>query len=94
MLSNVPSLLALLHLAAERIILKDLGITCFTMQHVDKYGIGRVMEMTMDQLHGRPIHCSYDIGDPLPSSFCAASTREKRSCSMLRLAIVLLHSGG
>jgi hypothetical protein len=43
-------------------ILKDLGITCFTMQHVDKYGIGRVMEMTMDQLHGRPIHCSYDIG--------------------------------
>lgn len=32
------------------------------MQHVDKYGIGRVMEMTMDQLHGRPIHCSYDIG--------------------------------
>lgn len=47
--------------AAERIILKDLGITCFSMQHVDKYGIGRVMEMTMDHLHGRPIHCSYDI---------------------------------
>jgi hypothetical protein len=28
--------------SAERVILKDLGITCFTMQHVDKYGIGRV----------------------------------------------------
>jgi hypothetical protein len=22
----------------------------------------QVMEMTMDQLHGRPLHCSYDIG--------------------------------
>jgi len=47
--------------AAERVILKDMGITCFTMQHVDKYGIGRVMEMTLDHLAGRPLHCSYDI---------------------------------
>lgn len=31
------------------------------MQHVDKYGIGRVMEMTMEHLKGRPLHCSYDI---------------------------------
>lgn len=31
------------------------------MQHVDKYGIGRVMEMTLDHLKGRPLHCSYDI---------------------------------
>jgi arginase len=38
---------------AERIILRELGITCFTMQHVDRYGIGGVMERTLDQLHGR-----------------------------------------
>lgn len=54
----------------ERNMLRDLKITCFTMQHVDKYGIGKVMEMTLDKLcpDGKtPLHCSYDIDavDPI-----------------------------
>lgn len=45
----------------ERSILKKYQIKAFTMQHVDKYGIGKVMEMVTDHLKGRPLHMSYDI---------------------------------
>jgi len=63
--------------AAERIVLKELGITCYSMQHVDKYGIGGVMERTLDQLHGRPLHCSYDIDavDPLHAPSTGTTVR-------------------
>ncbi|EKX54017.1 hypothetical protein GUITHDRAFT_84137, partial [Guillardia theta CCMP2712] len=62
---------------AERKILKDLGITCFTMQHVDRYGIAGVMERTFDQLYGRPLHCSYDIDavDPLHAPSTGTAVR-------------------
>ncbi|KAJ1496519.1 arginase [Baffinella frigidus] len=62
---------------AERMILKELGITCFTMQHVDRYGIGGVMERTLDQLHGRPLHCSYDVDavDPLHAPSTGTAVR-------------------
>ena len=48
----------------ERRVLRELGIKAFTMQHIDAFGIGKVMEMALDQLAGevaRPIHLSYDI---------------------------------
>lgn len=45
----------------ERRILKELNIQAFTMYHVDKYGIGKVMEMLLDHLGDRPLHMSYDI---------------------------------
>jgi arginase len=56
--------------AGERALLKEMGICAFTMQHVDKYGIGKIMEMTLDRLckDGKtPLHCSYDIDavDPM-----------------------------
>jgi len=62
---------------AERVILRDLGITCYTMQHVDRYGIGGVMERTLEQLHGRPLHCSYDIDgvDPLHAPSTGTTVR-------------------
>ena len=34
----------------EKKLLRELGITAYTMQHIDKFGIGKVMEMTLDQL--------------------------------------------
>lgn len=45
-------------------MLRRLNIKAFTMQHVDRYGIGKVMEMTLDHLMDRkqrPLHLSYDI---------------------------------
>lgn len=45
----------------ERELLKKLKIQAFTMYHVDKYGIGKVMEMILDRQNGRPLHASYDI---------------------------------
>ena len=48
----------------ERRILKENGIKAFSMHEVDKYGIGRVVEMALDHVNpGRklPIHLSFDI---------------------------------
>ena len=51
--------------ANERVILREKGIKSFTMFEVDKYGIGGVMEQTLDYLlekdPDRPLHLSYDI---------------------------------
>lgn len=55
----------------EREVLREKGIKVFTMFDVDKYGIGGVMEQTLDYLlkddKDRPIHLSYDIDavDPI-----------------------------
>lgn len=57
----------------ERKILKDNNIKCFSMHHVDKYGIGRVVDMALDHLNGnsgrrdRPIHLSFDVDGLDPS---------------------------
>eukprot|EP00455_Lapot_gusevi_P002333 TRINITY_DN1091_c0_g1_i3.p1 TRINITY_DN1091_c0_g1~~TRINITY_DN1091_c0_g1_i3.p1 ORF type:complete len:354 (+),score=111.54 TRINITY_DN1091_c0_g1_i3:74-1063(+) len=56
--------------APEKIRLRELGIKAFSMQHIDKYGIGKVMEMSLDYLCGkqsRPLHLSVDIDsvDPI-----------------------------
>ncbi|XP_053476223.1 arginase-2, mitochondrial isoform X2 [Ictalurus furcatus] len=48
----------------EHVILKSLGIQCFTMRDIDRLGMQRVMEVTLDHLLARkrrPIHLSFDI---------------------------------
>ncbi|PKI83754.1 arginase [Malassezia vespertilionis] len=51
----------------ERKILKDLNIKVFSMHHVDKYGIGKVVDMALDHINNntnrrdRPIHLSFDV---------------------------------
>ncbi|CAO1615148.1 unnamed protein product [Sympodiomycopsis kandeliae] len=65
---------------AEMKIFQDYNIKYFSMYHVDKYGIGKVVDMAMDFLNGgtanrnRPIHLTYDIDalDPTiaPSTGC------------------------
>jgi arginase len=48
--------------AGEKHILKSLGIKVFTMHDVDKYGIGRIMEMVHAYIGAhRPIHLSFDV---------------------------------
>lgn len=41
--------------------IRRLGIKTFTMQHVDRFGIGKVMEMALEHLGDVPLHLSYDI---------------------------------
>ncbi|KAG9292683.1 hypothetical protein G9A89_008270 [Geosiphon pyriformis] len=48
----------------EKKILKDLGIAAYSMHEIDKYGIGKVMEMVLDRVNpkrDRPIHLSFDV---------------------------------
>lgn len=48
----------------EHYILKNLGIQYFSMRDIDRMGIQRVMEVTLDHLLARkqrPIHLSFDI---------------------------------
>ena len=48
--------------AGEVKALRALDVACYTMSHVDRFGIGRVMEMALDQLGGdEPVHMSFDI---------------------------------
>lgn len=56
--------------AGEKAFIRALGIKAYTMHEVDKYGIGKVMEMVLDHLmdrNERPLHLSFDIDavDPL-----------------------------
>ncbi|XP_070775843.1 arginase-2, mitochondrial isoform X3 [Enoplosus armatus] len=58
-------------------ILKTLGIQYFTMRDIDRLGIQRVMEVTLDHLLARkqrPIHLSYDIDAFDPSLAPATGT--------------------
>ncbi|XP_008311803.1 arginase-2, mitochondrial [Cynoglossus semilaevis] len=61
----------------EHHILKDLGIQYFTMRDIDRLGIQRVMEATLDHLLARkqrPIHLSFDIDAFDPSLAPATGT--------------------
>ncbi|KAI3628274.1 CAR1 [Malassezia furfur] len=57
----------------ERKILKEHNIKVFSMHHIDKYGIGKVVEMALDHVNNgtsrrdRPIHLSFDVDAMDPS---------------------------
>jgi len=55
---------------AERQIIKENGIKAFSIHEVDRYGIGKVMEMALDHINpgrNRPIHLSFDVDALDPS---------------------------
>src|SRR5262245_7677136 len=55
---------------AEKRILKENNIRAFSMHEVDKYGIGKVVEMALDHVNperNRPIHLSFDVDALDPS---------------------------
>mmetsp|Transcript_28710 Transcript_28710/g.46431 ORF Transcript_28710/g.46431 Transcript_28710/m.46431 type:complete len:334 (+) Transcript_28710:256-1257(+) len=61
----------------ERHFIRSLGIKTFTMQDVDRYGIGKVMEETVKHLRlpngePRPLHLSFDI-DAVDPEFAKAT---------------------
>jgi arginase len=46
----------------EKALLREHGIKAFSMHHIDKYGIGRVMEMALGHIgNDTPIHLSFDV---------------------------------
>ncbi|OCF40716.1 arginase [Kwoniella heveanensis CBS 569] len=48
----------------EKKILRENGIKAYTMHHVDKYGIGKVVEMALDYVNPnreKPVHLSFDV---------------------------------
>ncbi|KAF4615206.1 hypothetical protein D9613_003196 [Agrocybe pediades] len=50
--------------AGEKKILRDNNIKAFSMHEVDKYGIGKVVEMALDHVNpnrDKPIHLSFDV---------------------------------
>jgi arginase len=61
----------------EKKLIKDMNVLAFTMRDIDKHGIGKVMEMTMDHLCGRksrPLHLSFDIDACDPENAPATGT--------------------
>ncbi|KAG2236694.1 arginase, partial [Thamnidium elegans] len=55
---------------AEKKIIRDLNIKAFSMHHVDKYGIGKVVDMALDHVNPNrdlPIHLSFDVDALDPS---------------------------
>ncbi|KIJ44281.1 hypothetical protein M422DRAFT_75327 [Sphaerobolus stellatus SS14] len=56
--------------AGEKKILKENGIKAFSMHEVDKYGIGKVVDMALDHVNpdrDLPIHLSFDVDALDPS---------------------------
>ena len=50
--------------APEKALLRSNGIRCFTMHDVDKYGIGKVVDMALNHVNpnrDRPTHLSFDV---------------------------------
>lgn len=60
---------------AERAYINELGIQCYSMQEVDRYGIHSVMERALravDPNGERPIHLSFDV-DALDPNYAPAT---------------------
>lgn len=56
--------------AGEKALLREHKIKAFSMHEVDKYGIGKVVEMALDHVNpnrDRPIHLSFDVDALDPS---------------------------
>jgi len=67
----------------EKKMLRKFGIKVFSMTEVDKYGIGKVMEMAINHVipdrknHPRAIHLSYDIDACDPTVVPSTGTKVK-----------------
>lgn len=54
----------------EKAIIREHSIAAFSMHEVDRYGIGKVVEMALDRVNpdrSRPIHLSFDVDALDPS---------------------------
>jgi len=68
----------------EKKILREQGIKVFSMTEVDKFGIGKVMEMALDHVNpkrDKPIHLSYDVDGIDPQVIPSTGTRVRGGLS-------------
>jgi arginase len=66
----------------EKRILKEHNIKAFSMHEVDKYGIGKVVEMALDHINPKrelPIHLSFDVDALDPSVAPSTGTPVRQS---------------
>ena len=66
--------------------MKEQGIKSFSMHEVDRYGIGKVVEMALDAVNpnrDKPIHLSFDVDALDPT--VAPSTGTPVSYSLLTI---------
>lgn len=78
--------------AGEKKILRDLGITAFSMYHVDKYGISEVVRRALKAVNPsgeNPIHLSYDV-DGIDPMYVAATGTPVRGGLTLREGLFIV----
>lgn len=70
----LPSRLAYIGLRdvdkGEKAILREYNIAAFSMHEVDRYGIGKVVDMALDRVNpdrSKPVHLSFDVDALDPS---------------------------
>jgi arginase len=75
--------------AGEKQILRKHNIKAFSMHEVDKYGIGKVVEMALDCVNPNrdlPIHLSFDV-DALDPSVAPSTGTPVRSTTLVILLL-------
>lgn len=81
---------------AEKKILRQHGIRAYSMHDVDKNGIGKLMEMVMEEIGDRPVHLSFDV-DALDPMWAPSTGTPVRGGLTLRegdYVCECLHEGG
>lgn len=79
--------------AGERKILKENNVAAYTMHHVDKYGIGKVVEMALDRINKdrtRPIHLSFDVDALDPTVAPSTGTPVRLSFSFMYIFFAII----
>lgn len=79
--------------AGEKRILKESGIKAFSMHQVDKYGIGKVVEMALDHVNPNrdlPIHLSFDVDALDPSVAPSTGTPVRVHYDLVNLQLLNL----
>lgn len=77
--------------AFEKKYIRENNITAYTMHHVDKYGIAKVVSMALERLNPgnkRPVHLSFDI-DAIDPFFAPSTGTPVRGGLTLREACYL-----
>jgi arginase len=78
--------------AGEKKILRENNIKAFSMHEVDKYGIGKVVEMALDHVNPNrdlPIHLSFDVDALDPSVAPSTGTPVRLIPSVIHVFLCL-----
>ena len=77
----------------EKKILREHNIKAFSMHEVDKYGIGKVVDMALDHVNperDRPIHLSFDV-DALDPSVAPSTGTPVSEIQIVGIYFLLTH---